>query len=53
MTVEAEKGGYDERGDHDGQLRLLLLAGERSEGCLGRGYTAEVDCDRGGRRQTA
>jgi hypothetical protein len=52
-TEGAEQGGYHERRDHDGQLRLLLLAGERSKGCLGRGYNAEVDCDRGGRRQAA
>jgi hypothetical protein len=52
-TEGVEQGGYEERRDHDGQLRLLLLAGERSEGCLGCSYTAEVDCARSGLRQAA
>jgi hypothetical protein len=52
-TTGAEQGRCHGRRDHNGQLRLLLLAGERSKGRLGRGYNAEVDCDRGGRRQAA
>ena len=38
-----EQGGYHEGGDYNGELGLLLLAGEGTEECLGSRHPAEVD----------
>src|SRR5215204_551027 len=46
--LDAASQGHEQRcyhkgGDHDGQLRLLLLACECTEECLNSTYTPEVE----------
>src|SRR5215208_498524 len=43
LTEGVEQRCYHEGGDHDGQLRLLLMACECTEECLNSTYTPEVE----------